>query len=80
MLEWQCVFLKRLMTLTIDLPSGLEQYLLQEAQAQGVSLETMTLRVLINSMPMLNSSVYDKGQKPDKCLTFKKILLVLGVG
>jgi hypothetical protein len=50
------------MTLTIDLPSELEQYLLQEAQAQGVSLETMTLRVLTNSMSMLDS-IGSNGQK-----------------
>jgi hypothetical protein len=48
------------MTLTIDLPSELEQYLLQEAQSQGVSLETVTLRVLTNSMSMLGSA---NGQK-----------------
>jgi hypothetical protein len=51
------------MTLTIDLPSELEQYLLQEAQAQGVSLETMTLRVLTNSMPIFNSSGSANEQK-----------------
>jgi hypothetical protein len=64
--------LKRLMTLTINLPSELEQYLLQEAQAQGVSLETMTLRVLINSMPILNSSGYANGQNPVAALSGKK--------
>jgi hypothetical protein len=60
------------MTLTINLPSELEQYLLQEAQAQGVSLETMTLRVLINSMPILNSSGYANGQKPAAVLSGEK--------
>jgi hypothetical protein len=39
------------MTLTLDLPSELEQYLLQEAQEQGVSIEAMTLRLLANSIP-----------------------------
>ena len=43
--------LNRLMTLTIDLPSELEQYLLQKAKEQGVSIETMTLRLLANSLP-----------------------------
>lgn len=51
------------MTLTIDLPSELEQYLLHEAQAQGVSLEIMTLRVLANSIPVLESSGSVNGQK-----------------
>ena len=39
------------MTLTLDLPSELEQYLLQEAKEQGVSIEAMTLRLLANSIP-----------------------------
>ena len=52
------------MTLTINLPLELEQYLLQEAQAQGVSLETMTLRVLTNSLPIFNSSGSYNEQKP----------------
>jgi hypothetical protein len=56
------------MTLTIDLPSELEQYLLPEAQAQGVSLETMTLRVLTNSLPILDSIGSAKGQKPATAL------------
>ncbi len=38
------------MTLTLDLPAELEQYLLQEAKEQGVSLEAMTLRLLTNSI------------------------------
>jgi hypothetical protein len=38
------------MTLTLDLPSELEQYLLQEAKEQGVSIEAMTLRLLANSI------------------------------
>jgi hypothetical protein len=38
------------MTLTLDLPSELEQYLLHEAQEQGISIEAMTLRLLTNSI------------------------------
>jgi hypothetical protein len=38
------------MTLILDLPSEIEQYLLQEAREQGVSIETMTLRLLTNSI------------------------------
>jgi hypothetical protein len=38
------------MTLTLDLPSELEQYLLQEAKEQGVSIEAITLRLLTNSI------------------------------
>ncbi|WP_295617464.1 hypothetical protein [Chamaesiphon sp. GL140_3_metabinner_50] len=34
------------MTLTLNLPAELEQYLLQEAREQGVSIEAMTLRLL----------------------------------
>ncbi len=40
------------MTLTIDLPAALEQYLLQSAKEQGISLEAMTLQVLTNSIPL----------------------------
>jgi ribosomal protein S2 len=39
------------MTLTLDLPSELEQYLLHEANEQGISIEAMTLKVLANSIP-----------------------------
>jgi hypothetical protein len=60
------------MTLTIDLPLELEHYLLQEAQAQGVSLETMTLRVLTNSIPILNSRGSADGQKPASALSVKQ--------
>ena len=38
------------MTLTLELPSELEQYLLQEATEQGVSIEDMTLQLLTNSI------------------------------
>jgi hypothetical protein len=60
------------MTLTIDLPSELEQYLLQEAQAQGISLEAMTLRLLTNSIPMLDSSGSANTQKPAAALPTKQ--------
>jgi hypothetical protein len=40
------------MTLTINLPAALEQHLLQSANEQGISLEAMTLQVLINSIPL----------------------------
>jgi hypothetical protein len=56
------------MTLTIDLPSELERYLLREAQAQGISLETMTLRVLANSIPMLDSIGSANKKKPATAL------------
>ncbi|NEN95516.1 MAG: hypothetical protein F6K50_08255 [Moorea sp. SIO3I7] len=38
------------MTLTLKLPPELEQYLLQEAKQQGISLEAITLQVLENSI------------------------------
>jgi hypothetical protein len=38
------------MTLTLNLPSELEQHLLQEAHEQGVSIEDMTLQLLTNSI------------------------------
>jgi hypothetical protein len=38
------------MTLTLNLPAELEHYLLQEAKEQGVSIETITLRLLTNSI------------------------------
>jgi hypothetical protein len=39
------------MTLILDLPSELEQYLLHEAREQGISIEAVTLRLLANSIP-----------------------------
>jgi len=42
--------LKRPMTLTLDLPPDLEQYLMQEAQQHGLSLEAMTLQLLTQSI------------------------------
>ncbi|AOY82992.1 hypothetical protein BJP36_26835 [Moorena producens JHB] len=38
------------MTLTLNLPPELEQYLLQEANQQGISLEAITLQLLANSI------------------------------
>jgi hypothetical protein len=38
------------MTLTLDLPPDLEQYLMQEAQQHGLSLEAMTLQLLTQSI------------------------------
>lgn len=37
---------KRLMTLTLNLPPELEQYLAQQAKQQGLSVETYTLQIL----------------------------------
>ncbi|CAN1212068.1 CopG-like ribbon-helix-helix domain-containing protein [Tumidithrix helvetica PCC 7403] len=34
------------MTLTLDLPSEVEQYLLQEAKQKGLSIESVTLQLL----------------------------------
>ena len=34
------------MTLTLDLPSEVEQYLLEEANQQGLSIESVTLQLL----------------------------------
>jgi hypothetical protein len=44
-----CIF-EKLMTLTINLSSELEQYLLNEAREKGISIEAMTLQVLTNSI------------------------------
>jgi hypothetical protein len=38
------------MTLTLNLPSELEQYLLQEASQQGLSIEAVTLQLLTSSI------------------------------
>ena len=38
------------MTLTLSLPPELEQYLLQEANQQGISIEALTLQLLTNSI------------------------------
>ncbi|MBW4650022.1 MAG: hypothetical protein KME06_15220 [Kastovskya adunca ATA6-11-RM4] len=38
------------MTLTLNLPSDLEQYLLQEADRHGLSVEAIALQLLTNSI------------------------------
>jgi hypothetical protein len=38
------------MTLTLNLPPELEQYLIREAQQQGLSVEAMTLRLLAKTV------------------------------
>ncbi|WP_071190104.1 hypothetical protein [Trichormus sp. NMC-1] len=38
------------MTLTLSLPPELEQYLIQEAQQQGLSVETYTLELIQKSL------------------------------
>lgn len=38
--------LKKRMTLTLNLPPDIEQYLFQEAKQQGLSVEAMTLKLL----------------------------------
>jgi hypothetical protein len=38
------------MTLTLNLPLELEQYLLQEAKQQGLSVESVTLQLLTSSI------------------------------
>jgi hypothetical protein len=47
------------MTLTLSLPPELEQYLIQEAQQQGISVETYALQLLQKSIFQLekNSSL-----------------------
>ncbi|MFN5873352.1 MAG: hypothetical protein ACK52E_07300 [Aphanizomenon sp.] len=47
------------MTLTLSLPPELEQYLIQEAQQQGLSVETYALQLLQKSIFQLekNSSL-----------------------
>ncbi len=42
--------LERSMTLTLDLSPELEQYLLQEANQQGLSVEALALQLLVNSI------------------------------
>lgn len=37
---------ERIVTLNLDLPPELEQYLLQEAEQRGLSVEAMTLQLL----------------------------------
>ena len=40
------------MTLNLDLPPELEQYLWQEAEQQGLSVEAMTLQLLTKSLQL----------------------------
>jgi hypothetical protein len=40
------ITLKKSMTLTLNLPSEVEQYLLQEAHQKGLSIESVTLQLL----------------------------------
>ncbi|WP_416672077.1 hypothetical protein [Egbenema bharatensis] len=40
------------MTLTLNLPPELEQYLLQEAKRQGLSVEALSLQLLANSIQL----------------------------
>ncbi|WP_370566945.1 hypothetical protein, partial [Dolichospermum sp. LEGE 00246] len=40
----------RFMTLTLSLPPELEQYLIQESQQQGLSVETYTLELIQKSI------------------------------
>lgn len=64
------------MTLTLDLPPELERYLLQEADQQGVSVETMTLQLLaksfqlrqnrVDAISMLQSWIEDKDVKEQR--------------
>jgi hypothetical protein len=51
------------MTLTLDLPSELEQYLLQKAREQGISIEAITLQLLTNSVSILDSRGYANDRK-----------------
>jgi protein involved in sex pheromone biosynthesis len=51
-IEKQVIGKARIMTLNLDLPPELEQYLLQEAERQGLSVEAMTLQLLMNSLQL----------------------------
>jgi hypothetical protein len=58
----------KLMTLTLDLPAALEQYLLREAREKGISIEAMTLQLLTNSISILDSSGYANEQRQAKAV------------
>lgn len=45
------------MTLTLDLPADLEQYLMQEAQQQRLSVEAITLQLLTSSIVLKQRQV-----------------------
>jgi hypothetical protein len=47
----RCI-LKRLMTLTLNLSPELEQYLVQEANQHGFSVEVMAMQLLTNSLSL----------------------------
>ncbi len=46
------------MTLTLSLPPELEQYLIQEAQQQGISVETYTLQLIQESIFQLEKNSF----------------------
>jgi hypothetical protein len=45
------------MTLTLDLPIEIEQYLLQEAKQQGLSIESITLQLLTSSIRLKQKQI-----------------------
>jgi hypothetical protein len=45
------------MTLTLDLPIEIEQYLLQEAKQQGLSIESVTLQLLTSSIMLKQKQI-----------------------
>ncbi|AFY95460.1 hypothetical protein [Chamaesiphon minutus] len=45
------------MTLTLDLPVEIEQYLLQEAKQQGLSIESVTLQLLTSSIMLKQKQI-----------------------
>ena len=50
-------FFKKHMKLTLNLPPELEQYLLQEANQQELSIEALTLQLLENSTSLRQKQV-----------------------
>jgi hypothetical protein len=48
---------QKLMTLTLNLPPELEQYLFQEAKQQGLSVEAVTLKLLTSSILLRQKQV-----------------------
>jgi hypothetical protein len=49
------------MTLILDLPPELEQYLLQSSEDRGVTMEALTLQVLTSMMNGQNQSLIKPG-------------------
>jgi hypothetical protein len=45
------------MTLTLDLPLEIEQYLLQAAKQQGLSIESVTLQLLTSSIMLKHKQI-----------------------